>query len=121
MLSIASESSDNGVLLTTEAVLGTFSIPLGLSGLVFGFALSVLLFARLLPGLGTRQVSDGLDNVALGGVKLTSGLAITEGRWPLVSLINGTMVIADSVLGLAVVVIVRHDDRKCEVVERRFM
>ena len=78
MLSVTSQGPDDSVLLTTEAVLGTFNVPLGLGCLVFSLALGVFFFTRLLPGFSTRQVADGLDDGTLGRVELTSGLAITE-------------------------------------------
>lgn len=38
----------------------------------------MFLLARCLPACGSGEVADGLDDVALGRVELTSGLADDE-------------------------------------------
>jgi hypothetical protein len=76
LLAVASDSADNGVLLSTEAVGGAFSVTLGLGGLVLGLALGVLFTAGLGPRLKASGIADSLDDVALGGVVLTGGLAV---------------------------------------------
>lgn len=67
---IASDGTDNRVLVPPSLVLGTLSVPLGLSSLVLGLALSVLLLSRVLPAGSTGGVADSLDDVSLGGVEL---------------------------------------------------
>ncbi|CAL1697442.1 unnamed protein product [Somion occarium] len=74
LLPIARNRTNNSILLSTDTIRDTLGVALGLSSLVLGFALSVFLFTRLLPSCGSGEVTDGLDEGALGGVVLTGGL-----------------------------------------------
>jgi hypothetical protein len=85
---VSSDGTDDGVLLADDTVLGSLSVALSLSSLVLGLAGGVLLLARLLPGSSAGDIADGLDDVALGAVELTRGLAtgrkfasVTEWEW----------------------------------------
>ena len=67
----------------------------------------MLLLAGLSPGLGAGEVTDGLDDVALQGVVLTGGLAAVRvlHQQRVRRCQRGQLY----VLGLAVVVVERHD------------
>lgn len=80
-MSIASNSADNSVLLPYDTILGTLNVSLGLSSLVLGLALSVLVTAGGLPRLGTSEVADGLDYGTLQRVILTGSLAAEVRGW----------------------------------------
>jgi len=73
---ITSDSTDDGVLLASDAVGGALDVALSLSSLVLGLALGVLLLSGALPFSRADDIADGLDDVALGGVELTRGLAV---------------------------------------------
>lgn len=77
---IASDGTDNLVLLAANAVLGALCVSLSLSLLVLGLALSMLLLARVCPGCGASGVTNGLDDVALGGVELAGSFTVTSGQ-----------------------------------------
>lgn len=69
---VAFDGADDVVELAGDLVLGTFSVALGLGGLDFGLALSVLLLTGLLPVDGAGDVADGLldgtgDRVVVSG------------------------------------------------------
>lgn len=75
LLAVAHDGADDGVLLAGEAVHGALGVAFGLGGLVLGLALGVLLLARLGPGLGARQVANGLDGGAFERAELAIDLA----------------------------------------------
>jgi hypothetical protein len=72
---VSCDGANDGVLLSCNAVGGTLYISLGLSGFVLRLPGGVFLLSRLLPGSGTGDVADTLDDVAFGRVELTRGLA----------------------------------------------
>ena len=78
MLFVTCHRADDGIHLAADTVLGTFGVAFGLSSFVFSLSLGVLLFPGRLPGLPTSHITDGLDDVAFGGMELTGGLAETE-------------------------------------------
>ncbi len=55
---VSGDGAKDIVFVTADAVSCALDISLRLSSLVFGFALSVLLLARLLPVCGAGQVAD---------------------------------------------------------------
>ncbi len=71
---IASNSSDDGVLLPLETVHSALSISACLCGLGLGFSGQVLFLSALLPGSRPSQVTNSLDDSALDGVILPRGL-----------------------------------------------
>jgi len=73
---VASDSADDGVLLSTDAVGGTLGVALGLGGLVFGLSGSVFFPARLLPAGCAGQATNALDDIALGRVELSGSFAL---------------------------------------------
>jgi len=73
---VASDGANDGVLLSANAVSGTLSVTLGLGSLVLGLSSSVLLLARALPAGSAGQVTNALNDVALGRVELSGSLAI---------------------------------------------
>ena len=76
---VSCDGANHRVLLSCDAVGGTLYISLGLSGFVLRLPGGVFLLSRLLPGSGTGNVADTLDDVAFGRVELTRGLAVTQG------------------------------------------
>lgn len=80
LAAVASNGTDDGILLAADAVDGALSVALGLGGVIFGLALDVLLLAGLLPARGTGKVADGLDGITLDGVILASGLAVERAK-----------------------------------------
>ncbi len=77
---VAGDGTDNGVLLAADAVDSAVCVALDLDGLVLGLALDVLLLSGVGPRRRAGQVADGLDDVALDGVVLASGLARRGGH-----------------------------------------
>jgi hypothetical protein len=75
---IASNSTDNGILLARETVDATLGPILGTSSVVLGLAGGVLFTAGLSPRLSAGHVSDGFDGGALDGVELSGGLAARQ-------------------------------------------
>ena len=75
LLAIASDGTDDGVDLTTDAVGRALDVLLRLGGVVLGLALRVLVTAGLGPGGGAGEVTDRLDDGALERVVLARRLA----------------------------------------------
>lgn len=76
LLAVASDCTNDGVDLAADAVGGALDVLLCLSGVVLCLALGMLVLAGLGPGGGAGEVADGLDDGALQGVELASGLAV---------------------------------------------
>jgi hypothetical protein len=77
LLSVANDSTDDGVLLSGQAIQGPFRVTFDLSGIILGFTSGVLFLARFLPGSRTSHVADSLDDGAFDGVKLARSFART--------------------------------------------
>ena len=75
---IASDRANDSVFLSTKAIHRSLYISLGLGSGVLGLALGVLLFPRLLPGGGTGQIADTLDEGSLYGMILARDFAVTS-------------------------------------------
>ena len=73
---VTSDSAYHSILLALEAISGTLDISFGLSGVVFSLASSMFLLAGLLPRSSTSHVANSLDESALDGVELATGLAV---------------------------------------------
>lgn len=77
LLAVACEGANDSILLSRDAVGCAIGKGLSPGGLVLYLALSVLL-ARLGPGTGAGEVTDGLDDNTLERVILTGGLPIED-------------------------------------------
>ena len=71
---VASDGTDNSVLLALEAVTCALDVLLRLGGLDLSLTCSMLLASRVDPRGRASQVADGLDGGALGRVVLAGGL-----------------------------------------------
>ena len=74
-MAVASDCTEDGILLAYYTVCCTFDVVLGASCVVLGFAGSVLFATGLLPSGSPRYVTNRLNDGALDGVVLTGGLA----------------------------------------------
>jgi hypothetical protein len=76
LLTIASDGTEDGVLLAGQTVCSTVDVVLGASSVVLGLAGSVLFAAGLLPRGGPCEVTNRFDDGTLDGMVLASGLAV---------------------------------------------
>jgi len=72
---IAGDRANDSVFLSAKAIHGSLYVSLGLGSLALRLALGVLLFPRLLPGGGTGQTADSIDDGSLYGMILARDLA----------------------------------------------
>ena len=79
LLTIASNSANDGIFLPTETVFSAFSVSLCPSSGVLGLAGSVLLSARVRPRLRTGHITESLNDGALERVELAGGFTVIGG------------------------------------------
>ena len=75
---VTRDGTNDGILLSAQAIYRALCIPLSLSCLVLGLALGVLLFPSLLPGGGTGQIAGTLNEASLDGMILARSFAATD-------------------------------------------
>ena len=76
---VTRNAGDENVLLAAEAVDGALDVVLGLGGLDFELAFSMLFATACLQTPHASDVADGLNNVALHFVEATGGLTARHG------------------------------------------
>ena len=75
---IANNRANDSVFLSAKAIHESLYVSLGLGSSALRLALGVLLFPRVLPGGGTGQIADTLDDGSLYGMILARDFAVTS-------------------------------------------